>query len=57
MYGRNAISEVQPDEIVYTTDYQKQVSITLTIYVLLDQYIHVTHSIPPFRLEEESVEG
>ena len=34
MYGRNAISEVQPDEIVYTTDYQKQVSISLTIYVL-----------------------
>ena len=34
VYGRNAILEVQPDEIVYTTDYQKQVSISLTIYVL-----------------------
>ena len=34
MYGRNAIQEVQADEIAYIENYKEEISISLTIYVL-----------------------
>jgi len=51
VYGHNNIQEVQASQISYVENYKKVVSISLTIYMyFLDQYIHVTHSILPFRL-------
>ena len=34
MYGRNAIQEVQANEIAYIENYKEEISISLTIYVL-----------------------